>query len=391
MNVVHLCHLPLPESHPDYGRLYSHPGRWVLNLALAQKRHTNIHPRLIMQVPGASSDYHCDVEGIPCHFIKIANRFRAATLFELDRRLLSCKALEFTPDLIHAHGTEEAYGLAAQSSRKPYIITAQGLFSQINHVMPPRLISRARVLEFLERRCLCATDHIIAKSNYVADWLKAQYPHLQIHRIPNTFDARLLDIRIPKKEPGSLAFVGNISPRKGLDLLKDALDLDSDLTNSIKSFHVFGNQQPIHAGDYEKALLVALRNRLGDRLKLRGVLPSLEMAKELAHVQYLLAPSREEMFGNQVIEAMLVNTIPIVSSRTAMAENVERLQGGVIFENESVHMLAQALKACLASLPDNICDCRKSVVSMMGPEQVASSHFKLYQSLAKAHTASNWA
>ena len=52
MKVVHLCNLPIPEAHPYYGKVPCHPGRWVLNLALAQRAHTGIEPELLVQVPG---------------------------------------------------------------------------------------------------------------------------------------------------------------------------------------------------------------------------------------------------------------------------------------------------------------------------------------------------
>ena len=61
MKVVHLCNLPLPAGHPDYGKIQAHPGRWVLNLALAQKAHTKIEPILVVQIPGAKVDYQEEV------------------------------------------------------------------------------------------------------------------------------------------------------------------------------------------------------------------------------------------------------------------------------------------------------------------------------------------
>ncbi len=35
---------------------------------------------------------------------------------------------------------------------------------------------------------------MIAKSDYVGESLAAEFPNLRIHRIPNTYDARLLDV-----------------------------------------------------------------------------------------------------------------------------------------------------------------------------------------------------
>jgi len=381
MNVVHLCHLPLPESHPDFGSLYSHPGRWVLNLALAQQRHTEVTPTLLIQVPGATRDHYCEVEGIPCHFVKIPNQFRATTLFEFDRRFLSKRALEFSPDLVHAHGTEEAYGLAAQTTGKPYIITAQGLFSQINHVMPPKLISRSRVIEVLENRCLRRTQDIIAKSTYVADWIRQKYPHLKINHIPNTFDPRLLEITPPSKSANSLAFVGTICPRKGLHLISDALAHDSTLTLMIGSLEIFGNSKS--PSEYEQNTLEKLRHTLREKLILHGTVSTYQMIQKLAKCETLIAPSLEEMFGNQVIEALLVGTYPIVSSHTAMAENVTKIGIGSIFQNTDSADLADKIMARLSSKEPlvDITSSRSRLMSFMGQKKVADQHLELYHTL----------
>ena len=82
--------------------------------------------------------------------------------------------------------------------------------------MPPKPFSRAWGVERIERRSLAKARDIVAKSDYVADWIARNYPHLAIHRIPSTFDPRILDVPLDSpREPRSIAFVGNIDPRKG--------------------------------------------------------------------------------------------------------------------------------------------------------------------------------
>src|SRR5438270_8101710 len=137
MKVVHICNAPLPTEHPDYRRVVYHPGRWVLNLALAQKQHTEIQPELLVQVPGASRDFETSIEGVPTYFIKAPNRFRASTFFFFDTRRLALRARALAPNLVHAHGTEDAYGLAAQHCNLPHVITAQGLHFLIKHRVKP--------------------------------------------------------------------------------------------------------------------------------------------------------------------------------------------------------------------------------------------------------------
>ncbi len=398
MRVVHLCHVPLPPTHPDYGRLHSHPGRWVVNLAMAQKAHTDVDPVLVTMVPGATADFFAEIDGLKVHFIKLPARFRSATLFEFERRKLARVATGLKPDFVHAHGTEESYVLAAQKSRLPYLVTAQGLFSQINHIMPPKLVSRARIQEWMERRALSKARDIIAKSEYVAEWIRSQYPRLNIHRIPNTFHPSLLQIPETAKEPGSAVFVGMVTPRKGLDLLADVLEANcgrripvspdsSGSASFLNRLHIVGNKG--HGGtEYDRAILARLQGILGDRLVLHGIVPSSEVASLVSRCEILVAPSLEEMFGNQVIEALMAGTWPVVSSQTAMAENVLRVGAGTIFTNGDTASLHHALEKAFSGLGKwDREGTRQSVIDWMGPGVVARQHRELYKKILNQKSA----
>lgn len=380
MKVVHIGHVPLPTGHPDYGRLYSHPGRWVLNLAMAQTAHTFIKPRIITQVPGASSDWSAKIDGVDIDFIRVPDRFRAATLFQFDKRTLARWALRYDPDLVHAHGTEEAYAMASQAAGKPYVITLQGVFSIINSELPPKLLSRERVVEFLERRTLRRAKHVIAKSDYIGTRLAQLFPNLIIHRIPNTFDPRLLQIE-STKVPRSACFVGMVTERKGLDLVVGALRA-MDRSAYPSELHIIGNRGEGEA-QYDRRVLSDLRQLLGDRLVLHGILPALESAKIVARCAVLLAPSREEMFGNQLIEGLLVGAMPIVTEGTAMAENVRRFGRGCVVPQEDATAVASALtrefSADVLVTDASVQRTRERVDNYMGPKVVASAHSTLYE------------
>lgn len=381
MRVVHIGHVPLPPEHPDYGRLYSHPGRWVLNLAMAQAEHTSVEPRIVTQVPGASVDWRCKVDGIDVEFVRVPDNLRAATLFQFDKRTLSRRAMATDPDLIHAHGTEEAYAMAAQATRKPNVITLQGVFAIINKELPPKLISRARVVEFLEARTLRRAKHVIAKSDYIAERAAKLFPNLQIHRIPNTFDPRLLSIDTTKV-PRSACFVGMVTERKGLDLVVDALR-QLDKTAYPSKFHVVGNRGSGEA-DYDRRVLSDLRQLLGDKLMLHGIVSALEAAKIIARCEVLLAPSREEMFGNQLVEALLLRTFPVVGDGTALAENSRKFACGEIISVSSKLDWPTVLRSRIYGRAAEMTQVRDNVVLEMGPAIVAEAHCELYQRILRA-------
>jgi len=384
MRVVHIGHVPLPPDHPDHGRLYSHPGRWVLNLALAQAAHTSIEPQIITQVPGATRDWSAKVDGVDVDFVKVPDRWRSATLFQFDKRTLAARALDANPDLVHAHGTEEAYAMAAQATCKPCVITLQGVFAIINRELPPKLVSRERIVEFLEARTLRKAKHVIAKSDYIADHIARRFPNLVVHRIPNTFDPRLLDLETVKR-PRSACFVGMITERKGLDLIVEAFKRMDKLAYPSE-FHIVGNRGA-GAGDYDRRVLSDLHQLLGDRLILHGILPAFEAAKVVASCEVLLAPSREEMFGNQLIEALLLETSPLVSEGTALAENVRKFGGGQIVASENTHLIASLLSGRVYGRRAQTLPARQKIIEQMGPVTVASAHLALYEAIVASKLA----
>ncbi|MDD5260578.1 MAG: glycosyltransferase family 4 protein [Methylacidiphilales bacterium] len=381
MRVVHICNLPLPENHPEYGRISCHPGRWVLNLALAQKRHTDIDPILVVQVPGSTRNYLAQIEGIDVHYLAAPDTLRSATLFQFDARRMGSYALKLKPDLVHAHGTEDAYALAAQFTGLPYLVTAQGCYFIINRHLKPRLISRAKAVEFCEWLALRKTTHVIAKSDYVARLLQERFPHLQIHRIPNTFDPRLLEIDpVQPREPHSVAFVGTIDHRKGFHLIREALESSTELQSTI-SLHVFGNKSA-SASPYEHSELEKMRTLLRDRLVLHGIRPALEVAEALARCRLLVAPSLEEMFGNQVIEALLVGTPAIVTEGTAMAENIRKFGHGSVVAQKDTAELASAIERYFWDFDPAVSAVTRSrMIQALGPEAVAKKHLELCRSI----------
>lgn len=389
MHVIHLCNLPLSPDHPDFGRVPMHPGRWVLNLAVAQKKFMEISPELIVHVPGATKNHFAVVEGIPVHYIAAPNRLRSLTLFYFDRLRLARVVRNLNTDLVHAHGTEDAYLLAAQATRLPYVVTAQGLYSQINSVMRPPFFSRNTIIEWLEAHGLMKATDIIAKSQYVADWLHLKYPHLRIHRIPNTFDSRLLDIPIDRpRQAGHLAFVGTISERKGVHLIRQALEITSKTSPDFFSkihLHVFGDRSGAPVDSYEGREKARLKKILGERLILHGTIPGLEVAQQLSRIPILLAPSLEEMFGNQLIEALIVCTHVIVTDKSALAENVRRYGNGTIISSHADE-LSQAIHQAQSNLEVGL-QTRNAILKDLSPSRIALLHNQLYQMILKRSNA----
>lgn len=380
LKIVHICNLPLSPDHPDHARVATHPGRWVLNLALAQARHTDLRPELVVPVPGTHCNHSTLIEGIPVHFLATPTRLRSATFFWFDARRIARVVRSLQPDLVHAHGTEDAHGLAALRSGRPSVITSQGLHFMINALLCPSFFSRERIVQCTEGACLRRARHLIAKSEYVRTALTSRFPNLITHLIPNTFDPFLETLQ-EKREPGTVIFVAIIAPRKGLHDLREAARLLKDRLASF-SLWVVGNGTPPRS-EYEAKEIQALMEIMGNRVRFWGTLPATKTASLVARSCLLVAPSIEEMFGNQVIEALLVGTPVIVADQTAMAENVRRFGNGQVVPQANPRALADAMERALHTppSPEVAAKARQAIHEWMSPERVARLHREVYETI----------
>ncbi len=384
MMILHIGHAPLPTKHPLGPRVSKYayyPGRWVLNLAKAQIAHTDAQVEILVKVPGGKRNWSTEIEGVRCHFVPVPDVFRGKTGFFIDQRILAGQALLRRPDIVHAHGTEEANAMGALRTGLPRVLTLQGCFFIINRRIPARFFSRQWIVQRLEHKTIPQFCHVITKSRYIRKEVRREFPSVQTYLIPNTYDSVLEGIDITQAREHAIAFVGTIDPRKGFDLLVEALTRLRSSGRPLPHLHVFGNSTL--PTPWEVAQLQAARECLGTQLVLNGQIPQLEMAKIVARCRVLVAPSREEMFGNQVIEALLVGTHVIVTENTAMAENVARFGNGTIVAQDDIESLRRMLNEALNTTRDSdiALKARNSLINIMGPRQVAHGHHQVYQSV----------
>jgi glycosyltransferase involved in cell wall biosynthesis len=239
-------------------------------------------------------------------------------------------------------------------------------------------------VQFIEWVAFKRARHVIAKSEYVAQELKARFPHLILHAIPNTFDERLLSIH-ERKRPSSLVFVGTISPWKGVHTLREALvgvsreipevtlDVAGDSANSALPYEIEQKQ--------------LLQQSLGDRVTFHGQLGTMELGRLVASSTALLAPSLEDMFGNQLVEALLLQTHGIVAEGTALPENVRRFGNGTIVPREDSEALANAI---LKVLTEPISGAkaqqtRAAVAAAFAPATIATLHDEVYEQILQEY------
>lgn len=377
MKIVHLGSVPVPGDHPEHCRVKQHPGRWVLNHALAQKA-AGLDVEIVSQAHKASCDFDCEIEGVTVHFLRTFHPYRHFTFYALDAWRMARFVRRLKPDIVHAHGTENTYGHAVLRSGLPFCITAQGLFFQILPTLgrPPTL--NERFLRWGEHVVWKRTKFAVAKSEYVKNALAEKYPQLDLALIPNTYEPAL-DSPLAPKTGHAVAYVGTMDERKGVrylavamrEVIKDVPDVE---------LHVAGNPPEETAQGYTGECLRSLRETLGPRLVLHGRVPSRELFSILDGCRALVAPSLEEMFGNQLIEALMRGCHGVVAEGTALAENARRFGNATVVPQRDPPAIAEALR-CELSQPFDLAfaeSARRRVREWMSPKTVAAAHRRFY-------------
>ena len=385
MRIAILSHYPTwalegrAGYRPDPRR---HPAPWVRNLAHALAALGTVEVHVVTQTDEIKEDMETITGGVHLHFVACPPRLRAATLFVFDCRRLHRVLRRIGPDVIHAHGTEDAYALAGLTSGRPCVITMQGMLFKIAQHLPPPLFSRTRFIHRIERWCLRRARHIIAKSDYVAESIRDIAAAATLHRVPNALNPVFFDAG-PVSDPNRLLFVGIIEERKGLTHLVDAL---ARLARTRAGLKLAIAGIPGRGGTaYDTAVRASVvRQGLQPHIEYLGFLKPDAVAREMARAAMVVVPSLEEMFCNVAAEAMAAGR-PVVASRVgSLPQLVEDGQTGLLVPVADHVTLANAIEQLLddGALRTRLgAAARAKALRLWHPEVVARQTVAVYEAV----------
>jgi glycosyltransferase involved in cell wall biosynthesis len=190
-------------------------------------------------------------------------------------------------------------------------------------------------------------ESIVVPSTAVADDLSGIFPALAdrirviahgVTALPVPPDAAAVRARLGVPD-GYVLAIATLEPRKGLDVLIDALARPVTRAHLV----VVG---PTGWGDVDVARTAAAAGLGSDRLHAVGRLDDRELAAVLAGAAVLAAPSRAEGFGLPVLEAMAAGVPVVVSDAPALVELVGPT--GLVSRRDDPVALAEAIGGVLA-------------------------------------------
>lgn len=238
-------------------------------------------------------------------------RDRALDLFRMERRALALALRELRPDVIHAQWTYEFALAAAEAAVAPVLVTARDSPLRI-FVFYLDAYRFFRLL--LAIRARLSIRHISAPSPYLARTLRWFAYFGRIPVIPNLVPAQpAASSETVRPSTTTVLCVSDASRRKNVRTLLKAMALVR-VQHPGAQLRLVGNG----LGPGGPVAAWARQQRLDNNVDFVGYADRAALACEYARATIFCSPSREESFGNTLIEALQAG-LPVIAGESSGA------------------------------------------------------------------------
>lgn len=277
------------------------------------------------------------------------------------------------------HPLTFAVGWIARRRAVPYVVVPHGTLSEWTFRHRRRLLKRvyygcfdSRTLEgagairFTSEKERCQAERLGFRTRSVV--------------IPHPFE-RGGSYPSIDRDPDQILFLSRLHPKKGIDVLLDALVLARKQRPSVRLVLAGSGSEA-----YERELGSMIRERgLGDAIEMPGFVRGKEKEKLLLQSSVFALPSYQENFGIAAVEALDAGLPIVISPSVGVARDVGDYDAGYVVES-SPESVGNAILAVLrdrrrqGTMAERA---RRLVREKFAPEVVGPQVVELYRSVAQ--------
>ena len=355
LKVAWLAPYPAQDLEPDLRvtrrpRAY-HPCSWIVNLATALVTRPDIDLHLITESTLVAEDQTITRAGITFHVVRqglpLINRgfpswFPLDVLsgFRLNAHRLGRVIHSIQPDIVHAHGTEAAYALAALNSGAPCLVSIQGIITEYYKTNPD---FRFRIVRHWEQDQVRRAKYFTCRTDFDTGFVRRTNPAAHIFHIHEAMNPVFFRGQWELKDEPHILFVGGLQERKGIAVLIRAVGLVKKTIPAIRLAVIGGGD-----GEFADALhrLVAELG-LADNVAFLGQKNAAEIAEWHRKTQIFVLPSDNENSPNTLAEAM-VSGMPVIATKAGgIPSMVTESETGLLVPPRDPQTLAEKITRLL--------------------------------------------
>ena len=349
---------------------------WRLADALSQIPGLDVHA--VNFVIGLKSVRNETFRKVHEHYVPCNPRFAETTLYLRFRLSIGPVLREIDPDIIDIQGVS-TYPRFVWNTGIPWVVTPHGIQS---HEVKFKKGWRAKLEVRRERWVFRAAKDLILCNDYILPFVKP-YTKARLYKVANALDDGYFNIP-NQEEPGSILFVGWITPRKGVMHLFRAMNELKKRKVKCRLSFVGRTKEP----DYADALHEYMReNALDDYIKWFGAVDEGHLRELYGKCALLVLPSLEESLPTVLAQAMAAGK-PCVGANSAGIPFVIRDgKTGFLSEYDNAVDLADKIQRLLEDKELRISmgkAGREVAVAEYSATEVAKTHLAIYHKVIEA-------
>jgi glycosyltransferase involved in cell wall biosynthesis len=281
---------------------------------------------------------------------------------------------EYGPDLVHVHGSEHYFGLVAETTEVPVVVSLQGIATVLERysfaglswmdtmrTVPTRAFLRgdgpihdfARLRERadLERRVMASCSDFMGRTEWDRSVLRILRPGGRYHEVGEVLADPFYagDWSQENARDDTVYCTGGSSALKGIECLLEALLLLRRSGTHMPRLRLAGQVLEGASGERIRRLLAA--PELFGAVDLLGPLAPERIALELATAGMFVLPSHLENSSNALCEAMLVGTPCIAAYVGGVPSLLSDAIDGFLYQDSDPYALAGKIDRLLSD-PD---------------------------------------
>lgn len=296
--------------------------------------------------PGGRERLSFPHEGATFHLLPCPARGRAATGFLFDRLWFRALVRDLNPDLVHAWGTEDGYGLAALDlAGTRAVIGIQGLVNE--YLRRTAMPARYQIIRWTERWTLARARWVVAESAYSAQLAQVYCPHAQVQVVEHPLRREFLESEPTWGQTGHALFLGTVDARKGIFDACRAF-IRAAATHPGMRWRIAGR-----GPSSVEAELRSLIRKAGfaERVDWLGSISAPQAVAVMQDSALLLLPTRVDTGPTALKEALAMGLWPVCYDNSGPGEYLRKFQCGTLVPDGDVDALARALDQAWRDLP----------------------------------------
>jgi glycosyltransferase involved in cell wall biosynthesis len=377
-------------------RGYGHASSWITNLSNALSSIDSIELHVITLNPYIPFTQEFKKDGLFFHVIKSGIPFLARgfpyyfpfdilTVYWLERRKIAQIIRSLSPDLLHVHGTESAYGVAACGIKIPNLVSIQGIMTALSEVSKSFCY---RLQSILEKKVIHTTSYFGCRTDFDRKFVTELNKNATIFQLNEAINPVYFLNKWEDNGRHDIVFVGSIIKRKGVEELIEALAIILNKFPDSTLHLIGGHATPSYLSFLQEK---CYELNIEKNVVFMGVKNALQIRNILLNSDVFVLPSHNENSPNSLAEAMVLG-MPVVATQVGgIPSMVEHGVNGILCKSRNAHALAAAIsglfsdRGYMMELGNNS---RQLAIQRHNPEQVAEKTISAYNTILNLETGS---